>query len=60
MDLAATHERQSDYLANVVMKLPAWFASLHEARAHVALAAGKRDASFWATAAHELGHVPER
>lgn len=62
MDLAATHERQSDYLANVVMKLPAWFASLHEARAHVALAAGKRDAareSFAAAAQgfHGCGHA---
>lgn len=42
LDLAATHERQSDYLANVVMKLPAWYAALHEARAHVALASGER------------------
>jgi predicted negative regulator of RcsB-dependent stress response len=30
----------SDYLAHVVMKLPAWYASLHEARGHVALASG--------------------
>jgi hypothetical protein len=43
MDLAANHERASEYLANVVMKLPAWYASLHEARAHVALAAGERE-----------------
>jgi DNA-binding SARP family transcriptional activator len=62
MDLAATHERQSDYLANVVMKLPAWYASLHEARAHVALAAGERDAareSFLAAAQgfHGCGHA---
>lgn len=45
LDLAAGHERQSDYLANVVMKLPAWYASLHEARAHVASASGQRAAA---------------
>ncbi|MBI5279706.1 MAG: AAA family ATPase [Burkholderiales bacterium] len=42
MKLAGEHEQASDYLANVVMKLPAWYASLHEARAHIALAAGAR------------------
>lgn len=42
MDLAAGHERASDFLANTVMRLPAWYAALHEARAHVALAAGER------------------
>jgi len=41
--LAAGHLRQSEYLANVVMKLPAWHAALHEARAHVALASGDKD-----------------
>ena len=45
MDLAAGHAQQSEYLANVVMKLPAWYAALHEARAHVALASGKRVAA---------------
>ncbi|MBL0419898.1 AAA family ATPase [Ramlibacter sp. AW1] len=40
-DLAAGHLRLSEYLANVVMKLPAWYAALREARAHVALAAGE-------------------
>lgn len=40
MDLAASHERVSEFLANVVMKLPAWYAALHEARAHIALASG--------------------
>jgi DNA-binding SARP family transcriptional activator len=45
MHLAANHERASDYLANTVMKLPAWYASLHEARAHVALAGGQREAA---------------
>jgi len=45
MDLAAGHERASEFLANTVMKLPAWYAALHEARAHVALAAGERGAA---------------
>jgi DNA-binding SARP family transcriptional activator/tetratricopeptide (TPR) repeat protein len=45
MDLASNHERASDYLANVVMKLPAWYASLHEARGHIALAQGARSAA---------------
>ncbi|MDP3858454.1 MAG: AAA family ATPase [Stagnimonas sp.] len=62
MDLAASHERQSDYLANVVMKLPAWYASLHEARAHLALAGGEPAAareSFAAAAQgfHACGHT---
>ena len=42
LDLAARHERSADYLANVVMRLPAWNAALHETRAHIALAAGDR------------------
>lgn len=45
IDRAAGHERQSDYLANVVMKLPAWYASLHEARAHMARASGQAGAA---------------
>jgi DNA-binding SARP family transcriptional activator len=39
-ELAATHLRSSEYLANVVMRLPAWNAALNEARGHVALASG--------------------
>jgi DNA-binding SARP family transcriptional activator len=42
MVLAAQHERSSEYLANVVMKLPAWYASMHEAKGHVAAAAGRQ------------------
>ena len=45
LDLAAGHQRQSEYLANAVMKLPAWYAALHEARAHVALASDGRAAA---------------
>jgi DNA-binding SARP family transcriptional activator/tetratricopeptide (TPR) repeat protein len=44
-NLAASHLRQSEYLANVVMKLPAWHAALHEARAHVALATGETESA---------------
>lgn len=62
LELAANHERQSEYLANVVMKLPAWYASLHEARAHLAQAAGERGAARQAFAAaaqgfHGCGHA---
>ncbi len=42
LDLAARHAQASEYLAHVVMKLPAWYAALHEARAHMALAEGAR------------------
>ncbi len=45
LELAAAHERASDFLANTVMKLPAWYAALHEARAHVAMASGERAAA---------------
>lgn len=45
MDLAGSHLRLSEYLAHVVMKLPAWDAALEEARAHVASAEGHRDAA---------------
>ncbi len=55
MDLAAGHERASDFLANTVMRLPAWYAALHEARAHVALAAGRRVAAREGFAAAALG-----
>ncbi|MBA3774308.1 MAG: hypothetical protein H0X13_18010, partial [Ramlibacter sp.] len=55
MDLAAGHERVSDFLANTVMRLPAWYAALHEARAHVALAAGRRGAAREGFAAAALG-----
>ena len=43
MELAEIHLQASEYLANVVMKLPAWHAALHEARGHVALASGDRE-----------------
>jgi tetratricopeptide (TPR) repeat protein len=64
LDLAARHQQQSEYLANVVMKLPAWYASLHEARAHIELAAGRVAAARegFAAAAREFracGHAPD-
>lgn len=55
LDLASDHERSADYLANVVMKLPAWYASLHEARAHIAWASGARDAALEGFAAAARG-----
>jgi len=60
-ELASGHLRQSEYLANVVMRLPAWHAALHEARGHVALAAGDTGAAqqAFANAAqgfHAAGH----
>jgi len=62
MGLASDHQRASEYLANVVMKLPAWYAALHEARAHIALATGERDAARAAFSAaaqgfHGCGHA---
>jgi DNA-binding SARP family transcriptional activator len=45
LDLAAGHEQQATYLANVVMRLPAWHAALSEAHGHVALARGERAAA---------------
>ena len=61
MDLAASHQRLSEFLANVVMKLPAWYAALQEARAHIALASGERSAANEGFAAaaqgfHGAGH----
>ena len=38
IELAEEYEGQSAYLANVVMRLPAWFAAHDEVRGHLALA----------------------
>jgi DNA-binding SARP family transcriptional activator len=38
LDLADEYEGQSTYLANVVMRLPAWYAAHDEVRGHMALA----------------------
>jgi DNA-binding SARP family transcriptional activator len=55
LDLAVRHERAADYLANVVMRLPAWNAALLETRAHIARAAGDRDRAAAGFAAAALG-----
>ena len=40
VELAERHEEQCAYLANVVMRLPAWYAAHDEVRGHVAAARG--------------------
>ncbi|MES2889001.1 MAG: AAA family ATPase [Pseudomonadota bacterium] len=55
MALASTHQKTSEYLANVVMKLPAWYAALEEARAHVALCRGDEPAARQGFAAAARG-----
>jgi tetratricopeptide (TPR) repeat protein len=41
LDLAAHYAPAVEYLANVVMKLPAWYAALEEVRGHLARAYGE-------------------
>jgi hypothetical protein len=41
LERMAQYERAVDYLANVVMRLPAWYAALDEVRGHLALARGE-------------------
>ncbi len=41
--LAEQHETQCAYLANVVMRLPAWYAAHEEVRGHIATARTPRD-----------------
>ncbi len=38
LDLAEQHEEQCAYLANVVMRLPAWYAAHEEVKGHIAAA----------------------
>jgi len=40
LDLATSWERTTEFLAHVVMKLPAWYAAHEEVRGHIAKAAG--------------------
>lgn len=40
VELAERHESQCAYLANVVMRLPAWYAAHDEVRGHIAAARG--------------------
>ncbi len=42
LDLADQHETQCAYLANVVMRLPAWYAAHDEVRGHIAAARAPR------------------
>ncbi|HUP53151.1 MAG TPA: AAA family ATPase [Longimicrobiales bacterium] len=45
LDRATEYEKSVEWLANVVMRLPAWYAALDEVRGHIALASGDRRAS---------------
>ena len=61
VELADKHEEQCAYLANVVMRLPAWYAAHDEVRGHIAAARGTRAdalARFAAAAVRfrEAGH----
>ena len=62
LQLAEKHEEQCAYLANVVMRLPAWYAAHDEVRGHIAAARGNDGADavqrFAAAAARfrEAGH----
>jgi hypothetical protein len=48
LDLAADYEQKTAWLAQVVMRLPAWDAALDEVRGYTAAAAGKASrASEW-------------
>jgi hypothetical protein len=40
LERMAQYERAVDYLANVVMRLPAWYAAVDEVRGHLALGRG--------------------
>ena len=63
LDLAQEYEAQTTYLANVVMRLPAWYAAHDEVRGHLAVARGEgrpvATARFAAAAARflEAGHA---
>lgn len=41
LDLAESYEAQTTFLANVVMRLPAWYAAHDEVKGHLALARGQ-------------------
>jgi len=61
LELAEKHEAQCAYLANVVMRLPAWYAAHDEVRGHIAAGRGAAEESlarFAAAAARfrEAGH----
>lgn len=62
VELAERHEEQCAYLANVVMRLPAWYAAHDEVRGHLSKARGagtEETAAHFAAAAvrfHGAGH----
>jgi DNA-binding SARP family transcriptional activator len=46
LELAERHEAQCAYLANVVMRLPAWYAAHDEVRGHIAAGRGATEESL--------------
>ncbi|MBE0550612.1 MAG: hypothetical protein IH627_23700 [Rubrivivax sp.] len=60
LDLAEPYDPAVAYLANVVMRLPAWYAALEEVRAHIAWLRGDGEgvaAGHFATAARGLREI---
>ena len=63
VEQAEQHEKQCAYLADVVMRLPAWHAAHDEVRGHIAAAKGasaKETASLFTTAASRFRSVGHR
>jgi tetratricopeptide (TPR) repeat protein len=60
LDRAAEYETSAQWLAEVVMRLPAWDAALQEVRGHRALAAGEPAAPHFAAAAAGFGAAGQR
>lgn len=56
LERAAKYEEATVFLAEVVMRLPAWYAALHEVRGHIAAAEGDRESSstHFFNAAHDF------
>jgi DNA-binding SARP family transcriptional activator len=54
-ELAERYARDVDYLANVVMRLPAWHAALEEVHGHIAAAKGDRPGATLRFAAASAG-----
>jgi hypothetical protein len=52
--LAEQHEQQCAYLANVVMRLPAWYAAHDEVRGHLAAARGEAATPHFGAAAQRF------
>ena len=56
LDRAAEHARAAEYLAHVVMRLPAWDAAYHEVVGHLARATGDADGARERFAAAKRGY----